>query len=405
MAKTFYINDFLRLVGAEILKDYYASINVSFDYDKNLNSENLIDFVLDHYKNLDDETQDRVTRDLREVNEMTAYAGEELLKTGAKRSKVKTPDNFEDYSQYDTALWFFMNEYSLFDKASTLFELQDAVGWRDVFVPQVSNAKAAKKRKVFEAALRQHLQDKELKGRYCIVEKYNKDGKLFFVAFPQDYAQADYHYSSATKLNDRVVRIPIFKIYFKYDSSIGMLSVKTKGGKEKAENYQKIFCKHVLDHEMSTEDQKIYDLNQIKDVNFSLPTGPEMEYVKIKSVTLLYYDKSLRLTLDLNDDSKLGLDDFHYRAKQLGIPLDFVNVVSAKFYFNFKPPKNRTKGSRSTVTAQVSFPNSHSFADKPLHNKARDYLQNWGITKKQDEEIATTYLEPPVSTGSDKDSN
>jgi len=140
MAKTFYINDFLRLVSAEILKDYYASIDVPFDYDKSLDPKDLIDFVLEHYKNLDDETQDKITRDLREVNEMTAYAGEELLKTGAKRSRVKTPDNFEEYSQYDTALWFFMNEYSLFDKASTLFELQDAVGWRDVFVPQASNS-------------------------------------------------------------------------------------------------------------------------------------------------------------------------------------------------------------------------------------------------------------------------
>lgn len=405
MAKTFYINDFLRLVGVKLLKDYYTSVNIPFDYKEGLEPEKLVDHVLNHYKTLDYNSQDIIARDLREVNEMTAYAGEELLKIGAKKNNIKIPEDFESYSQYDTALWFFMNQYSLFDQASTLFELQDAVGWKDVFVPQMTNSKASKKRKVFEENLKKHLQDNELKGRYCIVEKYIKDGKMFFVAFPQDYAQADYQYSSETKLNDKTVRIPIFKIYFKYDPKVGMLSVKSKGGSSKIESYQKIFCKYVLDHEMSLEDQKIYDLNLLKDSNFSLPTGPEVEYVKVKSVTLLYYDKSLRITLDLNDDTKNGLDDFHNRAKQLGIPLGFVNIVSTKFYFKFKPPKVRTKGSRITVTAHVSFPNSHGFADKPLHNQAKDYLQKWSITKRQDEKIVTTYLEPPVSAGSDKDSN
>jgi len=156
---------------------------------------------------------------------------------------------------------------------------------------------------------------------------------------------------------------------------------------------------------MTLEDQKVYDLNLLKDTNFSLPTGPELEFVKIKSVTLIYYDKSLRITLDLNDDTRRGLDDFHHRVKQLSIPLNVANIVNAKFYFSFKKPDDRTKGSRRTVTAQLSFPNAHNFADKPLHSQARKYIQNWGITKKQDENIIATYTESPVSTGSDKDSN
>lgn len=407
MANTFYINDFLRHINIDLLKSFYDSNSVPFSYSKKLNTEELINHVLDHFKSLSGDTQDVVITQLSQVNELSAYAGAELLKEAAKKGKVKLPEKFDDFSIKDTALWFYMNEDSLFNQTATKYELQDTVGWKDIFVPQISNAKVSRKRNVFTLALQKHLQDNESKGRYCIVEKYLKNGNIFFVAQPQDYARSDVTYSDATKINNKIIRKPIFKIFFRYDPKIGMLSVKSTAGraKDKIKNYQKIFCKHVLNHEVNFEDQKIFDLNLIKDEHFSLPTKPEVEYVKIRSATLLYYDRSLKITLDLNQDSRSGLDDFHYRVKQLRIPLDFVNVVSAKFYFNFKKPASLSKGLRTTVTAQVSFPNSHNFADKTFHNKAREYLKEWGITKKHDEKIVAAYLEPPVSTGSDKDSN
>jgi len=127
MAKTFYINEFLRHVDIDLLKSYYDSNKIGFSYDSKLDQEEKIDHILKHFSGLDEDVQDLVITQLSQVNELAAYAGTEMLKVAAEKSKIKLPENFGDFPLRDAALWFYMNEDALFTQTATKYELQHAV--------------------------------------------------------------------------------------------------------------------------------------------------------------------------------------------------------------------------------------------------------------------------------------
>jgi hypothetical protein len=140
-------------------------------------------------------------------------------------------------------------------------------------------------------------------------------------------------------------------------------------------------------------------LNRLKDPNFAMPVDTDVEEIKVKSFTVKSFDGKLRITLDCMDDKRNDTDELQEYLHKLPYPANLLNIIGARFFFQFK--ERPYKGAGLTATIQLNYPNSHTFADKPFHSRSRKYLQQWGILKEYDETISAQYSQPtlPTATG------
>jgi len=387
MAQTFVLKDFLRHTSPSFIADYCGKHNIAFtDKDAENDEEALERFVI-VFNGLARSEQQQVELDFQEINDLSANTSVALLIQEAKDRKESLPaDQLQEMGQHDAAFWFYLNKPKVFSEVSVIYEVSETRGWNEVYVKRVDLSEAVGKGLQLASKLSAHLLTAELKGKNCVVEEYPREGEVCYVAYPEDYAQADVRYDDNNSLKKRQIRKPVFKIYFVYEPGEGRLRVKAKGGVQRVKTYQKIFSSVVLGDDTDPVNDRIFDLDKLKNKDFIFSYDPpdNIEYIRIKSLRLSYFDGGKRITLEVGDNAVAGLQDFQEWIASLQVPLDLVHITQAIITVKFKPTIKRTKG---TVTVRLSFPNSHDLADKPLHRKVKELLRRWGIDRKRDEAV------------------
>lgn len=380
MAKEFVLKDFLRHTDPALLEQYCKQNNISYTSKKGEKIEEAIENFVSVWEDLDKKRQYQVELDFQTINDMTPQSGFLNLLTEAKCQNKSLPKKeVEEMGSHNGSFWFFLNQPKVFDKASVRYEIEDTLGWKEIQVIKKDINSVINKENELAIAVRNYFYTNELRGKNCTAECYKIDGRICYVVYPEDWAEFGVGYDTSGKLNKRQARKPVFKIYFLYDPNTGRLSTKAKGGWQKAKELQKIFSSTILEQELDTDKDRIFNLNKLRDFNFTFPTPPKdkVEFVKVKSLRFSYPDATgRRITLDIKSDNKDGLEAMREFVNDLQIPLAQLNITQAAIQIKFPSPSIRLKGS---VTVHLTFPNSWDLGDKPLHRKVKEYLKNWGI--------------------------
>ncbi len=315
-----------------------------------------------------------------------------MLIEEAKIENINTPSHLYDMNPYDKAMWFFINDKNLFFKVFNEYEIESSIGWTFYQTrPFVSEKDIIKKERIeeLENKISDYFFKSEIRGKKCKVEVTEKSDYVCFVAYPEDYAQKHLSYDDSTKLNKDNTIQSVFKIYFLCYPETQRVGIKTKGGWQRKDDLIKIFGESILKQILTNKDKIAYRLNKLKDFNFSFGTPPEdgVETVKVTSLRFSYpnTEKVKQFIVNVGTEGQ-GLEDIGEWIREHDMNIDHtkITITQAKIRVKFKKSPEMFKKAKGTVTATITAPNSCNLGIKPLHNKVKEYLVNWGIDTRNE---------------------
>lgn len=389
MSKSFVLNDFIRHLDPLLLEAYLARYAVQFPSHPTITSQQLIEFVSHVFRSLSSELITTIETDLSQVNELTTYAAQTILLDLAQMKQIQLPDEVAQMTQYDTPMWFFLNEPTIFTQALRAYELEDLTGWREFLVPRRTLRHLRDRTKAIQIALQTHLLEYERRGANCIIEQYQKGNFLFYIAYPEDFARVKVTYTDSQQLNRQICK-PVQRIYFRYDLSTGLLSIKGFRSRRQLEAYRNIFCQAVLNHQAARPKVYVCNLRLLADSEFQLTYGPDIDRVIITSVTVTLANRARTITLDFTTEAPTTITELHQVLDQYNLPVELVTFVRVKFCFKFKA--SAISQGRNSVTCYLACPNAHNLADTPLHQQAMTYFKQWRLYQLASDE---TSPQPP----------
>ena len=391
MSKSFVFNDFIRHLDPPLLEAYLARYAIHFPSQPPITSQQLIEFVSPVFQTLFPELVSTIETDLRQINELTTYAAQTILLDLAKMRQVQLPDQVTQMTQYDMALWFFLNQPTIFAQAIRIYELEDLAGWREFLSPQKTSRHLRDRTKAIQTALQTHLLKSERRGANCIIEHYRKGNSLFYIAYAEDFARVKVTYTGSQQLNRQICK-PVQRIYFRYDMATGLLSIKGFRGRRQLEAYRNIFCQAVLKQQATRPKVYVCNLRLLAAPEFQLTCGPDVDRVVITSVTVTLANRSRTVTLDFTTEAPTTITELHRQLGQYNLSVDLVTFLRVKFCFKFK--LTAISQGRNSVTCYLAHPDAHNLADTPLHHQVMAYFKQWGLYCLASDETSTQPPQP-----------
>jgi len=229
--------------------------------------ENLVNF----YNGIDAEQKEKIDRDFTLVTKLATDRGVQLLHDQAMaRGEEVQLDEYIDSNVYDRSLFYYLHKPELFKEAAAVDEFYDLSGWKRFPVSKkMSFAKVQEKsedlKQEFEKIFRE-----EARGRYCFVEMYPHDEKLYIVISFQDYPQTSPQLDDEKgEFNRMGFYRPWKEIYFLYTPDQDELQIKYKGSNAEKDRYVQKFGNVVFNGSIDTS-KRSYDIAKFKDKNFAL---------------------------------------------------------------------------------------------------------------------------------------
>jgi len=229
-------------------------------------------------------------------------------------------------------------------------------------------------------ALSELLLREQGRGRICTVEALDRRGTVYFIAYSDDYLQSVNAHHDDHRIAPRTFR-PTFSIVFAFcpaDVSLELIAKLPPRIKTLAEG---VFARSVLDQELGEwKPDASYELNVLKDGDFTLETDPQDDVVvHIRPLRLSMKNCGRQITLRADPQWPCVIfrmiDDVLDKEH---VPRSAVNVTLVTFCFEFGARAGRRAGS---VTFDVAHPNSCG-----LRNQSPDrveivmkYFRRWGI--------------------------
>ena len=106
---------------------------------------------------------------------------------------------------------------------------------------------------------------------------------------------------------------------------------------------------------------------------FSEDPADEVEEVYLKGITLIAkYSGKERITIAV--ETAIGVETIKDKLKKLHINLSDYNVNQAVIYLKFKG-----EGRKGSVTMRLSYPDRDNLNDSHYHQKAKVYVNKWGL--------------------------
>jgi len=109
MAKTFNPQQFLARLDPNLAATYYQEqkeLQLTFNVDPTWTKKEAGEANSDFFEKLTDEQREIAESDFRIVNELKSYAGADLIYQKAQQLNLELPDDFDEYSLQDKAVWF-----------------------------------------------------------------------------------------------------------------------------------------------------------------------------------------------------------------------------------------------------------------------------------------------------------
>lgn len=395
--------DFLRLAANELLARYFHERNLLTDLDIESLSETDVEPVFEAWWTLAPEQAAEVNSDFQLVATLADEEGIQAILDEAEYHRLDLTDDLEGLrGLHDKALWTFLEHHDIAEVAHRFCEAERLppsywVRRREGVLGTEPRDDAVASLELAEA-LGSYFRLKEGRGRECLVEVYRRGTKLYYFAFPEDYAQTSLEYTDPKKLERRPHR-PIFQLVFLCDPESGTLDTFFRGQKKTRQEVETIFSRVILGSELDAwKDDRVYNLNAFKSrgVKFVYDPASGIQDVQVKLLRLsIMGGPSQRVVLEADPSEKREavydllqeISDRSRDGSQGGLQPALTSVTRVGLQVFFSAGGRR---GRNTKTFYLTYPNGCS-----LGHDGRDAVLRQMLI---DSKIETTnLLQPPRS--------
>ena len=227
-----------------------------------------------------------------------------------------------------------------------------------------------------ETDLEQFFTVKQGRGFVCTVEMTERtNGKYYFAAYPDDYADNTRVHDAGGNLVVKTVR-KTFEVVFVYDSVEGSCDIAARTAKAVITALQNIFLRNVLGIQVPEEEKKPFDLSPLLAPGFTPETLPE-DNIEV-FVTGIKYALGKEYAVEhtaKGSQSVLANALLHIEEVKRDYPK--ITAEKARFRFVFKSAVGRSK----TMTFNITSTGSCDLKKQPPERitKAHYYLNQWRI--------------------------
>lgn len=302
---SFSIKSFVRsFKNVDTLNEYFDSGSISIQLSDQMTKEERAEYFIEKLNVLSLEQRSRIENDFRQVDECSnAKLFEQFVVDINSKGTPISQDFLDSHpSLKEKFLYVYLKYKNHFDKLDLEKSLLKSQGWLSFdlnTVPTTRNVTIKQVENIFPKVLSTNLTKLQQRGSRCKVEGIEYEGRVAFIALPEDYATSYMEYDEKAQLNKDNLRTPIFKIYFIYDSDLNILRVKSKGGRSQICLYAELFVTALTgaDEWIAQEHVIKAYLKKIFDPNFNFTVQEPFEGIYIKGVTFDLADS--RITFNL----------------------------------------------------------------------------------------------------------
>ncbi|QPJ64811.1 MAG: hypothetical protein G3M78_05175 [Candidatus Nitrohelix vancouverensis] len=361
MARQYSHTQFFRRVPNVLLGRYFQiKKKVLLDLVFNELTETRVEPVFEAFKALPHDQQESIEAEFQDIDNMACQGGVMALTDEASfHGNTHFTESIAKVKGFHgKIMWAFLEHPNLWAGA-TLFLHSDNIAesfWkkRNDLPPTKPNV-AEEFIKSLAQEISQYFYSKEGRGRNCKVEVFHRNGKEYFFAYPEDFAQSGVEWVRSQLANR--ARHPAFEIIFVYTKEEGSLDIYAPRNTKAIPKLQQIFAETILEYNQLDEfggDKRVYDLDKLAKRDFIFKFSPDsgIEEVAIKKLRLsLKVGDKRRVTVEADPvPDALAIYDL---IEQLKLPPHYVTQAEIKVTFSPTP------GVRSrTRTFRVSYPNS-----------------------------------------------
>lgn len=275
---------------------------------------------------------------------------------------------------YEKAFWTFFEHHQYLEIAGIFCEADELPRhyWRDLNGIPLSNPRDDKAGcQDLADVLRLYFQQQQGRGYACQVDVLRRGAHYYYFAYPEDHSQSLIEFEGQENRLQRRVHRPVFEVIFVYDPEEGILSTYFEGRAAVVRDLQELFAREILIMNLPSpvRDQKVYELNCLKDRHFQFRYEPTSGIIDIKvrqlKLAILGGD-TRRITLDVDPTrNREAVYDLMDDILNSGDPQLFgnrihtsmVNITKVGITALFMPNGRRKK---PTKTFYIAYPNSCS---------------------------------------------
>lgn len=369
---------FLRYLKYNTVRELLDFIGIDNKLPPKLKKQSRAGYLKTLFDNFDEATNKQIDAIFREVHAMGNESGIMTLLNLFKNPHPNLAKEIQNKSNnYNQALYIYMKDPDLFKRAATLsYYDEKKIKAQRNGLKQVPVNELYAQKEALAKAISQYLMTTDGRGENCVVETHDHyEGKVLFVALPEDYVRPDLYYDENRQLV-KATKKPSFEILFIYYPNEGKLELACKGGKKREKALFNMFNAVVLrDETPILENQVIYNLEKFFEPDFKLITKPEHDIreVRVKRIKFQHrHNPEYKHTIELNAESRNT--PFRTALAKTNVNPDEMKIMHVAV--NLKFPG---KGRRGSVTMELTAPDKCSLNESQLHQKAREYISYWGI--------------------------
>ena len=364
MARQYNPQRFFRQAPNNLLAQYFKGKGVLEIINFEELAETKIESLYESWLALPEKERSDMEKDFREIDFMADEgATKAIIDEADWHDEALGPILSELKSHHDRAFWTFLNR-PVFWKGALQFHYADNIPasyWRKrKNIPQKAALVEPEDIKRLEQAISRYFHNKEGRGKHCRVECYRRNGLDYFFAYPEDYAQASIEWIDNEFA--RPPRTPAFEVIFVYSQPDGTLDIFLRGDKKPIPDLQMIFSENILKTVLETtkEDEKVYHLNPLKNLNFQFIFDPasgiaDVRVRKLRLTSMVGSKERIILEADptYNPDAVYELMD---KLLNPSMRLTDYSITQVGLKVFFSPVSDSLKG--KTRCFDITYPNS-----------------------------------------------
>lgn len=366
---------FFRRIGNVYLARYFERNKLAINIDFTQLSEKDSERIFSAFSLLDEEVQARAEADFQNVDALATDGGITAL---VDESAYHEDPNFSEEiatieGMHNKAMWAYLdrNNYWL---GATRFLHADNVSfsyWRKRHIPlnTVPHVETTDI-KLLEKAISTYFYEKEARGKNCKVEVYQRYNKEYFFAYPEDFARSGVEWIKNQLSTES--RHPAFEIIFVYCEDEGSLDIYAPRNTKAVPALQSLFAETILKIdklEESKKDDRVYDLNPVKNPTFEFEIEPDcgVDDIIVTQLRVLLRNGEQGRSITVKANATKDSQAVFKLLESLNLPPYFVTQVSMKAILT-TPAGERVKSKPVTITYPNGCGLSHSGTDLTIRN-------------------------------------
>jgi len=356
----------LRHIQPRLRKEYCVANQLFADLPFLQEDDADLDALCEAIQELPASLRTDVEQDLQDVYLLADEDGMHMVYEEARfRGEDLTAALTDMDGPHDTALWTLLNREDLFGELLRFCNAErlSRRSWHTrlgVSKEEPETSKAARDR--LSLALTDYLVPREGRGHRCHIDYLRRSTGHLFIAYPEDFPTTLFEYDDDDELARRKIR-PTTDLLFFYSSETGKLEIFSQGGKKKIQDLQVIFAQTILGIGLGPagSDGRVYDLNLLKQRDFSFLTDPTtgLLEIEVKWVHLRDRDGGRGLTLEVGGPPGRGV------------------MFAAERYFATEPSQTTEKYPLFLMDIDRAYLQAHF---RPLARKRRGRTRTFPIT-------------------------